>query len=61
LEKKFLTTLGSLGWYEDRGLTLTAIRPHDVATYVEELQAAVRASSVKQQRRLGARAGDFRA
>src|ERR1700730_18927977 len=28
-----------LGWCEDRGLTLTAIRPHDVATYIEELQA----------------------
>ena len=38
-----------LGWCEDRGLTLAAIRPHDVATYIEELQAAVRAPSVKQQ------------
>ncbi|MFL5270052.1 MAG: site-specific integrase [Stellaceae bacterium] len=27
-----------LGWCEDRGLALAAIRPHDVATYVEELQ-----------------------
>jgi site-specific recombinase XerD len=31
-----------LGWCEDRGLTLAAIRPHDVATYIEELQAAIR-------------------
>ena len=38
-----------LGWCEDRGLTLAAIRPHDVATYVEELQTAVQAPSVKQQ------------
>ena len=38
-----------LGWCEDRGLTLAAIRPHDVATYIEELQAAVQAPSVKQQ------------
>ena len=36
-----------------RGLTLAAIRQHDVATYVatyiEELQAKVQAPSVKQQ------------
>jgi site-specific recombinase XerD len=38
-----------LGWCEDRGLTLAAIRPHDVATYIEQLQAAVQAPSVKQQ------------
>jgi site-specific recombinase XerD len=38
-----------LGWCEDRGLTLPAIRPHDVATYIEELQAGVQAPSVKQQ------------
>jgi site-specific recombinase XerD len=38
-----------LGWCEDRGLTLAAVRPHDVATYIEELQAAVSAPSVKQQ------------
>jgi integrase/recombinase XerD len=38
-----------LGWCEDRGLTLAAIRPHDVATYIEELQAAVQTPSVKQQ------------
>jgi hypothetical protein len=25
-------------WCEDRGLTLTTIRPHDVATYIETLQ-----------------------
>src|SRR5215467_6722020 len=25
-------------WCEQRGLTLTAIRPHDVATYIEQLQ-----------------------
>src|SRR5271165_2989525 len=36
-------------WCEDRGLTPAAIRPHDVATYIEELQAAVQAPSVKQQ------------
>jgi site-specific recombinase XerD len=38
-----------LGGCEDRGPTLAAIRPHDVATYIEELQAAVQAPSVKQQ------------
>jgi hypothetical protein len=38
-----------LGGCEDRGLTLAAIRPHDVATYIEELQAAVQSPSVKQQ------------
>jgi site-specific recombinase XerD len=36
-------------WCEDRRLTPAAIRPHDVATYIEELQAAVQAPSVKQQ------------
>jgi site-specific recombinase XerD len=36
-------------WCEDRGLTPTAIRPHDVATYIEELQIEVSAPSVKQQ------------
>jgi hypothetical protein len=25
-------------WCEQRGLTLTSIRPHDVATYIEQLQ-----------------------
>ena len=36
-------------WCDDRGLAPTAIRPHDVATYIEELQAKVSAPSVKQQ------------
>jgi site-specific recombinase XerD len=37
-------------WCEQRGLTLTAIRPHDVATYIEQLQAGgASAPSVKQQ------------
>src|SRR4051794_1094162 len=36
-------------WCDDRGLTLAAIRPHDVATYIEELQHRVSAPSVKQQ------------
>jgi len=37
-------------WCDQRSLTLTAIRPHDVATYIEQLQA-VEASAplVKQQ------------
>jgi site-specific recombinase XerC len=35
-------------WCDDRGL-VPAIRPHDVATYIEELQDAVSAPSVKQQ------------
>jgi site-specific recombinase XerD len=34
---------------EQRGLTLTAIRPHDVATYIEQLQAQASAPSVKQE------------
>jgi hypothetical protein len=35
---------------EQRGLTLAAIRPHDVATYIEQLQVAgASAPSVKQQ------------
>jgi Phage integrase, N-terminal SAM-like domain len=38
-----------LSWCEDRGLTLGAIRPHDVAIYIEELQAAVQAPSIEQQ------------
>jgi Phage integrase, N-terminal SAM-like domain len=37
------------GWCEDRGLVPAAIRPHDVAIYVEELQLEVSAPSVKQQ------------
>jgi hypothetical protein len=36
-------------WCEDRGLTLTAIRPHDVAAWVEELQEKHGAPGVKQQ------------
>src|ERR1700732_5038140 len=36
-------------WCEDRGLTPAAIRPHDVATYIEQLQNEVSAPSVKQQ------------
>jgi site-specific recombinase XerD len=38
-----------LAWSEQRGLTLAAIRPHDVATYIERLQNEVSAPSVKQQ------------
>jgi site-specific recombinase XerD len=36
-------------WCDDRGLMPAAIRPHDVATYIEELQHQVSAPSVKQQ------------
>jgi site-specific recombinase XerD len=36
-------------WCDDRGLTPAAIRPHDVATYTEQLQNEVSAPSVKQQ------------
>ena len=36
-------------WCEECGLMPAAIRPHDVATYIEQLQAAVSAPSVKQQ------------
>src|SRR5271170_2536565 len=36
-------------WCEECGLTPAAIRPHDVATYIEQLQNAVSAPSVKQQ------------
>ena len=36
-------------WCEDRGLTPAAIRPHDVGTYIEQLQREVSAPSVKQQ------------
>src|SRR5215813_11791401 len=38
-----------LAWCEDRGLTLAAIRPHDVATYIEQRQNNVSAPSVKQE------------
>jgi site-specific recombinase XerD len=36
-------------WCEQRGLTLTAIRPFDVAAWVKELEDAHSAPSVKQQ------------
>jgi site-specific recombinase XerD len=36
-------------WCEDRGLTLTTIRPFDVATYIESLQQTHSAPGVKQQ------------
>src|SRR5271154_1510340 len=35
-------------WCEDRGLMPAAIRPHDVATYIEQLQDAVSAPSVNE-------------
>jgi site-specific recombinase XerD len=38
-----------LSWCEERGLTLTTIRPFDVATYIEALQQAHTAPTVKQQ------------
>jgi site-specific recombinase XerD len=38
-----------LTWCNERGLTLATIRPFDVAVYVEALQAACAAPSVKQQ------------
>src|SRR2546423_13153159 len=37
------------GWCEQHGLSLTAIRPHSVAAYIEQLQNEVSAPSVKQQ------------
>src|SRR5271165_7397785 len=36
-------------WCDDRGLVPAASRPHDVATYIEQLQSEVSAPSVKQQ------------
>jgi site-specific recombinase XerD len=36
-------------WCDGRGLTLTTIRPHDVATYIETLQQTHSAPGVKQQ------------
>jgi hypothetical protein len=36
-------------WCEGRALTLTTIRPHDVATYMETLQQTHGAPGVKQQ------------
>ena len=37
-----------LTWCDERGLTLTQIRPHDVATYIEAQRTTVAAPSVKQ-------------
>jgi len=36
-------------WCDEHGLTLTTIRPHDVATYIEMLQETHAAPGVKQQ------------
>jgi hypothetical protein len=36
-------------WCDDRGLTLTMIRPHDVAPYIKTLQQTHSAPGVKQQ------------
>ena len=36
-------------WCDERGLTLTTIRPHDVATYIETRQLTHSAPDVKQQ------------
>jgi hypothetical protein len=36
-------------WCEQRGLTVTAIRPHDVASYIERLEMEASAPLVKQQ------------
>jgi site-specific recombinase XerD len=36
-------------WCEERGLTLTTIRPHDVATYIETRHQTHSAPDVKQQ------------
>ena len=38
-----------LGWCDERGLGLPAVRPFDVAAYIEALQQDVTAPSVKQQ------------
>jgi site-specific recombinase XerD len=38
-----------LAWCEERGLTLTTIRPFDVAAWIEQLQATHSAPGVKQQ------------
>ena len=38
-----------LAWCDERDLTLTQIRPHDLATYIEVQRATVAAPSVKQQ------------
>jgi site-specific recombinase XerD len=36
-------------WCEERGLVPAGIGPHDVTTYIKELQLEVSAPSVKQQ------------
>src|SRR5580698_7347562 len=38
-----------LAWCDERGLTLTQIRPHDVATYIKDDLAGASAPNVKQQ------------
>jgi site-specific recombinase XerD len=38
-----------LVWCEQRNLTLAAVQPHDVATYIEQLRSGVSAPSGKQQ------------
>jgi len=38
-----------LNWCDERGLTLTQIRPHDVATYIADDLAGASAPNVKQQ------------
>jgi site-specific recombinase XerD len=40
---------GFFAWCEDRGLTLTTIRPHDVGAWVEQLQEKHGPPGVKQQ------------
>jgi site-specific recombinase XerD len=40
---------GFFAWCEDRGLTLTTIRPHDVATYIKMRHQTHSAPDVKQQ------------
>jgi site-specific recombinase XerD len=40
---------GFFGWCDRRGLSLTAIRPFDVAAWVKHLQGKYRAPTVKQQ------------
>ena len=37
-----------LAWCDERGLTLTQIRPHDVATYIADDLAGASAPNVKQ-------------
>jgi site-specific recombinase XerD len=40
---------GFFAWCDERGLTLTTIRPHDVATYIETRHQTHSAPDVKQQ------------